>query len=527
MPDSFAPPGGSSPPAGFSRRRFLQAAAVVGAGAGVGGLAGSAPVAPGAPGFRVSRPEAQWGVQSGDVTATSAVVWSKTDRPARMVVEVAATENFRSPRGRWAVDVGPDTDHTGRVLLEGLPAGTELFYRVHFAEHGHAGQASEPLIGSLRTAPYDRRDVSFAWSGDVAGQGWGINPDTGGMTGFEAARQLNPDFFIHSGDSVYADGPLAERVTLPDGTMWRNVVTPEKTKVAETLDEYRGQYRYNLLDDNVRRFAAEVPLLVQWDDHEVLDNWYPGEALDDYRYMVKDVDTLATRARQAFLEYMPIGGRRIDRALPYGPLLDVFALDLRTYRGPNSPDLDTSGPETRILGEDQLARLTRQLRGSRALWKVIASDMPLGLVVPDSDVDQEAIANRDPGRPLGRELEVARLLSDLKRHGVRNIVWLTADVHYTAAHYYDPQRAAFPDFDPFWEFVSGPLHAGTFGPEELDGTFGPQVVFSRAADYPNQPPSHGLQFLGHVRIDGTSGVMTVRLCDVAGNVLHQTDLTPS
>jgi alkaline phosphatase D len=527
MPNSSDPPDGSAAAARLSRRRLLQAAAVAGAGVGAGALLGPVPRAFGAPGFRPSRPEVRWGVQSGDVTATSAVVWSKTDRPARMVVEVAATESFRGPRGRWAVDVGPDSDHTGKVVLRGLPAGTELFYRVHFAEHGNAGHASKPLIGRLVTAPVDRRDVSFAWSGDVAGQGWGINPDTGGMTGFEAVRRLNPDFFLHSGDSVYADGPLQEQVVLPDGSVWRNVVTPEKSKVAETLDEYRGQFRYNLLDDNVRRFAAEVPQLVQWDDHEVTNNWYPGEVLTDDRYTVRDVDTLAARGRQAFLEYMPLAGNRIDRALPYGPLVDVFALDLRTYRGPNSENRATSGPETRILGDGQLARLRKQLRRSTALWKVIASDMPLGLVVPDGPVNHEGIANRDPGQPLGRELELARLLSGLKRDGVRNVVWLTTDVHYTAAHHYDPQRAAFPEFDPFWEFVSGPLHAGTFGPNALDGTFGPEVVFSRFADRPNQPPSDGLQFLGHVRIDGDSGVMTVQLRDVAGNVLHTTDLTPA
>ena len=55
----------------------------------------------------------------------------------------------------------------------------------------------------------------------------------------------------------------------------------------------------------------------------------------------------------------------------------------------------------------------------------------------------------------------------IKRAGVRNTVWITADVHYTAAHYYDPNKAAFQDFEPFWEFVSGPIHAGTFGPNSL------------------------------------------------------------
>ena len=50
-------------------------------------------------------------------------------------------------------------------------------------------------------------------------------------------------------------------------------------------------------------------------------------------------------------------------------------------------------------------------------------------------------------------------------------------MHYTAAHHYDPNRAVFQDFDPFWEFVSGPIHAGTWGPGELDNTFGPKALF--------------------------------------------------
>ena len=84
------------------------------------------------------------------------------------------------------------------------------------------------------------------------------------------------------------------------------------------------------------------------------------------------------------------------------------------------------------------------------------------------------------GPPRGRELEIADLLSFIKHAGVRNTVWLTADVHYTAAHYYDPNKAAFQDFEPFWEFVSGPIHAGCFAPNELDSTFGPQLMYVKA-----------------------------------------------
>jgi alkaline phosphatase D len=181
--------------------------------------------------------------------------------------------------------------------------------------------------------------------------------------------------------------------------------------------------------------------------------------------------------------------------------------------------------DTAILGARQLRWLQREVQASTATWKVIASDMPIGLVVPDGSTAFEAVAQ---GRPeaLGRELEVADLLSSLRVDGVRNVVWITADVHYAAAHHYDPARAAFTDFDPFWEFVAGPIHAGTFGPNALDATFGPEVRFQRAADLANQPPSDGLQFFGHVIIDGHTEVMTVRLIDVAGTVLHQQDLSP-
>ena len=174
---------------------------------------------------------------------------------------------------------------------------------------------------------------------------------------------------------------------------------------------------------------------------------------------------------------------RIYRTLNYGPHLDVFMLDERSYRGPNGPNLQTSyGPDSYFLGPDQLAWLKRALLNSRATWKVIASDMPLSIIVYDDAANKkgsEAFAQGD-GPPRGRELEIADLLRFIKSAGIANTVWLTADVHYAAAHYYNPDKAQFQDFEPFWEFVSGPLHAGTFGPNELDNTFGPEVKFIKA-----------------------------------------------
>jgi alkaline phosphatase D len=187
----------------------------------------------------------------------------------------------------------------------------------------------------------------------------------------------------------------------------------------------------------------------------------------------------------------------------------------------------TAGTEpelTHILGEEQVDWLIREVRRSRATWKVIANDLPLGLVVPDGAA-QESLANGDPGKPLGKELEIAGVLAAFKKHGIKNTVWLTADVHYCAAHHYDPSRAAFTDFDPFWEFVAGPIAAGTFGPNGLDATFGPEVVFSKYAAAANESPRAGNQFFGHVDI-ARDGLMTVSLQDLVGKVLFSKDLEP-
>ena len=158
--------------------------------------------------------------------------------------------------------------------------------------------------------------------------------------------------------------------------------------------------------------------------------------------------------------------------------------------------------------------------------------MPLGLVVYDDSrarTGSDAVANGDNGAPLGRELEIADLLAFIKREAIRNVHWITADVHYAATHRYDPNRAQFADFLPFYEFVSGPLCAAGSGPSELDKTFGPHIVFQHAAPAGRSEiaPSEGGCHFGHVRIDGKSGAMTVTHRDALGGVLHAIDLAPT
>ncbi|MFJ1747151.1 alkaline phosphatase D family protein [Streptomyces sp. NPDC088116] len=528
---SSLPSSAADAPAAPGRRGVLRGSLAASAALA---LPGGALVAAAAPAQALSgRPRAGWGVQAGDVTSSSGLVWVRSDRPARMIVETSSTESFRRARSWHGPLLGPGTDFTGTVPLHGLPAGEQVHYRVTLADPEDPRRTGDPVYGTFRTAPTKRRqDVRFTWSGDIAGQGWGINPDIGGYTVYDEMRRLDPDFFLCSGDNIYADGVIEPSVTLPDGRVWRNITTKEKSKVAETLAEYRGNFRYNLLDSNVRRFNAAVPSITQWDDHEVRNNWYPGQILDDERYTEKNIDVLAARSTQAFREYYPIStlhargtDRRVHRVVNHGPLLDVFVLDMRTYRNANSPGRqndDTNG----ILGAEQLQWLKRELSRSRAMWKVIAADMPIGLVVPDGTANIEAIAQGDPGAPLGRELQIADLLRYIKHQRITGTLWLTADVHHTSAQHYLPERAAFKDFEPFWEFVSGPIAAGQFPASALDNTFGPDRVFVKAPEGENLSPMETPPLFGEVEIDGGSGELTVRLREEGGTVLFSKVLQP-
>jgi alkaline phosphatase D len=509
-----------------SRRGFLRS--VAGAGAGLL-LPRRAPalVTP-----DDARPAVAQGASVGDVRGDRAIVWSRTDRPARMIVEWSTKESFEDVRRVVGPAALEDTGFTTRLDLTGLPAGQRISYRVVFQDLSDLRTLSSPVSGFFKTAPADgRTGTSLAWTADTVGQGWGINPDEGGLVAYESMRRTEPDVFIHCGDTIYGDNPLVPERRLEDGTAWKNVVTPAKEKVAQTLDDFRGCQLYNLLDENVRRFNASVAQIALWDDHEVRDNWYPTQVLTDPRYEVKSAALLAARSKRAFFEHFPIRfepdeSERVYRSIPYGPLLEVFALDMRTYRGANSTNRQAVlGPDSAILGPSQLAWLKAGLRRSKAQWKVVASDMPLGLVVPDGPENFEAVANGS-GPALGRELEIADLLRFLRDEKVRNVVWVTGDVHYAAAHHYDPARAQFKDFHPFWEFVAGPIHAGTFGPAVLDDTFGPEVRFLGIPPgmKPNRPPSEGLQFFGTLRIDGRRGVLTARLHNRKGEAIWSLDI---
>ena len=266
-----------------------------------------------------ARPGIPYGAASGDVTRDRAIIWSRTDRPARMLVEWSTTESFQNARRVRGPQTTDAAGYTARVDVTGLPPGQRIFYRVQFEDLGDSRNLSVPATGSFLSAPREARDVALRLVRRYRRPGMGHQHGMGRHADVRDDAPRAPGLLhSHAATRSTPTRLCPPEIRLPDGTVWKNLVTPAKSKVAETLDEFRGNYVYNLLDDNVRRFNAEIPQLVLWDDHEVKNNWFPGMSLEaDDRYTEKSSRVLAANARRAFLEYSPI-------RLPQGAVPPIY-----------------------------------------------------------------------------------------------------------------------------------------------------------------------------------------------------------
>ena len=405
--------------------------------------------------------------------------------------------------------VGPaaleDTDYTARIDLTGLPDGQRISYRVLFQSLSDLRVYSEPVEGivphAARLVADARRHVRLLGGLRRPGLGHRSCRAAGCGSTMRCSARSPTSSSISATPSTPTSRSQPE-VPLDDGSVWRNVVTEAKSHVAQTLDDFRGCHQYNLQDEHMRRFNAAVPQVVLWDDHEVRDNWYPTQRLDARPALHGEERRALVSAREARVPRLSAarGSTRstASASIARGAtdrLLEIFALDMRSYRGPNSPnqpdcaDVRTSA----ILGAAQVAWLEASAgRRRHATWKVIASDMPIGLVVPDGPDDFEAVANRDDGAPLGRELEIAQIAHASSATARSATSCGSRRTCTTARRTTTARRArASPS-----SIRSGSSSPGRCTPARSDrtswiATFGPEVKFIGIPPgmKPNRPPS--------------------------------------
>ena len=349
-----------------------------------------------------------------------------------------------------------------------------------------SGISGETQVGHFRTAPVERRLGFVRLVGRYRGAGLGHRSRA--RRHADLPRPCSTTARTSSFIPAITSMPIVRfrrELKLPDGEIWRNIVTEEKSVVAHSLDAVSRQLQIQSARrefSRLQRRGADVRAMGRSRGDQRLVR--RSAAADETGYAEDGTLPTGGAGRRAFHEFMPMradAGARRAGSIARSPMARCSTSSCSTCAATATRTWNKrDDAATRcILGPTQLAWLKRELVASNATWKVIAADLPIGLI------SEDAVALGD-GPPQRREHEIADLLSFMKRAGIRNTVWLTADMHYTAAHYYDPNRAVFQDFEPFWEFVSGPLHAGTWAPGRTRQHVRPEGGVSRRAAAPSR-----------------------------------------
>ncbi len=411
-----------------------------------------------------------------EVRPTAAILWLRAARAGEVAVEVSAAG--AAPRRLTRAAVASD-DLVVQVPLDGLVPATRYRYAV--------SQGGERVEGEFATAPpaTDPARVAFVWSGDLGGGGFCRLVD-GGYRIFRAMARRPVDFFLFNGDTIYADVRCNRPGVVAGGDF-----------VATTLEQFRARHRYNREDPAVQEFLRRTPVYAIWDDHEVRNDF------------AGTTDPLMPVGRQAFLEYWPVvaGGQdphRLYRRVRWGRLLELFILDTRQYR---SDDRELDGPGKTMLGAAQRAWLLDAVPASSATWKLVVTSIPLSVPTGraerrDSWTDANVFGLAPESGGTGFVIERDAILDAFRARGVKNLVFLTADVHHAEVIRHQPE----PGW-AFWEFIAGPLSATTGRPRPLDMRLGSRTLFGQG----------GVYNFGEITLEPAG--LTVRIIDEQGTEL--------
>jgi len=402
---------------------------------------------------------------------------ARADRPSQMLVEVATSESFANARRCRRSRRCPKATSRPKCCWKTCPRGSKFLPHPVSRSLGYQYR-ERAVVGRFRTAPGDRRDVSFVWV-VTSPTGLGHQPRRRRHVYLRRHAASIAQIFCCIRRHGLCRRTYQERGDAPRRQGLEECNDPGKAKVAETLDEFRAAHKYNFMDEHVRAFNAEVPIFVQWDDHEVTNNWSLSKQLPA-AYKERNITLLAARAARASTRCIRCA--KASSSLAGLPHAQLWSASRRLHAPTNAAIAAPTAPTCRALTSRKLlprsrpvAWLKRALLNSRATWKVsrptcrsASSSMTMRQQEGSEAFAQGRWAAARPRTGDRRHLRF------IKTSGIVNTVWLTADVHYAAAHYYNPDKAQFQEFDPFWEFVSGPLHAGTFGPNELDKRLDPR-----------------------------------------------------
>ena len=318
-----------------------------------------------------------------------------------------------APRTLGWTAVESHRDFTHQFQLERLKGGIE--YQVKVEGRPLGGQAVTcTQTGRFRipAGSETAKDVSFCV---VTGQDYHRRDDPQkGHRIYKHMLNLDPDFFVNTGDTIYYDKAKPYAGTIP-------------------LARFKWNRFYGL--PYQRHFHLQVGSYFIKDDHDTLKN----DCWPNQRYW----ELTWQQGLDLFQEQVPVG-KPPYYTVRWGKHLQIWVVEGREYRSANNlPD----GPEKTIWGTKQKQWFFDTVRDSDATFRVLVSATPV--VGPDRSNKNDNHANRGFTHE-GRELR--RFMADQK-----NMVSVCGDRHWQYVSV-DPETG-------LKEFSCGPttdVHAGGF-----------------------------------------------------------------
>jgi len=309
------------------------------------------------------------GIKIGEVTPTSAIVWTRLTTVAQggigeledaapgMPGDVRLT--YQSAEGSvvqtdW-MPVDPDRDHTVQIHLKYLEPATDYALKIESRDvDGNAGATFE---GKLKTAP-SAESTDKLQLAVVTCQS--LRSNDAGNDGFHTYRVLEsirPDLFVNTGDIVYYD----------------------KIPFSRNAAQARAKWSCMYSMPSIRAFHSIGASYFIKDDHDTLKNdCWEGQTYGDLTW---------EEGLAIFREQVPMG-EKTYRTYRWGKDLQIWLTENRDFRSPNTMK---DGPEKTIWGAKQREWLIKSMKASDATFKLLIS--PGAVVGPDKRGKNDNHAN--------------------------------------------------------------------------------------------------------------------------------------
>ncbi|MEO1582090.1 MAG: alkaline phosphatase D family protein, partial [Pseudomonadota bacterium] len=295
----------------------------------------------------------------------SVVLWTRVSGQSGEVAvdwSVATDPGMRNTVTQGTVHTSEIRDYTVKVIPEGLPEGTQLYYRFV------VGGVVSP-VGRTRTLPTGEVDSLVIAVASCS------NYPFGRFNGYQAiAEDADVDIVVHLGDYIYEydeNGYGADA-----GRALGRVHEPRHETVA--LSDYRIRHAQYKSDSGSLAMHAMHPLIATWDDHESANNPWSGGAQNHQDGEGEWIDRRSISLR-AYYEWMPVreagvGESRESRRahFRFGDLASLYAVETRHMA--RSEQIDLGAHDDSLTSPEAAAEFYKRVVGDESREMMSQSD---------------------------------------------------------------------------------------------------------------------------------------------------------